>query len=100
MRYFTTQIKKRNIAQLRAGDAWLVARLDEIFHHPDKKRNIAQLCANKIQVLQRALTDNYLNWSPHKDKQSEIPVRNLRTMIFFCQTVFLFRNRPKESGLK
>ena len=33
--------KKRNIAQPRAGEAWLVARLDEIFHHLDKKRNIA-----------------------------------------------------------
>ena len=31
-----------HLKQPRAGDAWLVARLDEIFHHPDKKRNIAQ----------------------------------------------------------
>ena len=31
-----------HLKQPRAGDAWLVARLDEIFHHPDKNRNIAQ----------------------------------------------------------
>merc|ERR1711963_966893 len=43
-----------HLKKLRAGDAWLVARLDEIFHHPDKKkRNIAQPGAGDAWLVAR-----------------------------------------------
>ena len=40
-----------HLKQPRAGDAWLVARLDEIFHHPDKKRNVAQPSAGDAWLV-------------------------------------------------
>ena len=41
-----------HLKQPRAGDAWFVARLDEIFHHLGKKRNIAQPRAGEAPLAQ------------------------------------------------